>query len=354
MEDEEAVSSHSRRQNFMPLTMGKECSKAIPVAEQVVRENCLRHTSRIPKSHGSSEELSESLGETKVLPLIAALIFVLAALGMGLFDRFFPTAEGANPKKAHSPIQEVNKSSITVTHPGIGFPEMVFTRHKVGKNETISRIAYLHGISPTTIVSVNALENTGIPEEGRSLMIPYVDGWRIRHLEGESIREAAIRFNIAIDRIQQIPGSEDYFVYGQIPDAVSASKIAGDHFLYPVPGRILTAYGESVDDLTGISYTSEGIGISVKSGTPVCSSKEGRVILTGHHSAYGLYVIMSHAGKWKSFYGHLGSIQVSIGDKLDTGELLGYSGATGTVSGPQLLFVLVFAGKSVDPLNHLY
>lgn len=319
-----------------------------------MRESCSRLSSRIPKSHGLPGEFSENLGETKVLPLIAAFIFVLAALGMGLFDSFLPAAGGMNPSGADSPIPEVNKSAITMTNPGIGASEMVFTRHKIGKNETISRIAYRYGLSPTTIVSVNALDSVGIPEEGRSLMIPYIDGWRVRHLEGESIREAAARFNTAIDRIQQIPGSGDYFIHGEISNAFSASKITGDHFLYPAPGRIITAYGQSVDDLTGVNYISEGIGISVKSGTPVSASKEGRVILTGHHSAYGLYVIMSHAGKWKSFYGHLGSIQVDIGERLDVGELLGYSGATGAVHSPQLLLVLISAGKTVDPLNHLY
>jgi len=307
-----------------------------------------------PKAQGLSGKSSKKLGETKVLPLIAAFIFVLAALGMGLFDGILPAEAPANKSKAKFPAQRVNKGSITVTNPGINSSEMVFTRHRVGKDETISRIAYRYGLSPTTIVSINELDNVGIPEEGRSLMIPYIDGRRIQRLEGEDFREVAIRFNTAIGRIQQIPESGDYFIYGEIPDAISPSSTVGEHFLYPIPGRILTSYGESVDDLTGISYTSEGIGISAKSGTPVKSSKEGRVILTGHHSTHGLYVIMSHAGKWRSFYGHLESIQVDIGDRLDAGELLGYSGATGIVRSPQLLFVLIHAGKSVDPLDHLY
>lgn len=346
------MTSRERRRSFVPLAMGKDCPEAR--TRNGKSENRSEFTSRIPKAQQSPG----NLGETKVLPLIAALIVILAALGMGLFDSFFLGAKrpkpGSNPNKLEASIQEVNRSSITVSKPKISSSKMVFTRHEVGRGETISRIAYHYGLSPVTIVSVNELNIGEIPEEGRSLMIPYIDGRRVQHLGNEGIREVAARFNTAIDRVRQIPGSEDYFIYGRIPDEASPSNTIGERFLYPVPGRISTAYGESVDDITGISYISEGIGISAKSGTPVNSSKEGRVILTGHHSIYGLYVIMSHAKKWKSFYGYLGSIEVAVGDKLDAGEPLGYSGASGAARSPQVLFVLISAGESVDPLDYLY
>jgi len=350
------LTPREQRRSFVPLTMGKGCPEARITRRKA--ENRSRFTSRIPETHDPLRESPDNLGETKVLPIIAALIVALAALGMGFFDSFFPGEKSpesnSNPNKSEAPIQEANRSSITVTKPKINSSEMLFTRHEVARGETISRIAYRYGLSPATIVSVNELNGGEIPEEGRALMIPYIDGWRVRSPVNEDIREVAARFNTAIDRVRKIPGSGDYFIYGKIPDEASPSNTVGERFLYPVAGRVSTAYGESVDDITGIGYTSEGIGISVKTGTPVNSSKEGRVILTGHHSTYGLYVIMSHTKKWKSFYGYLGSIEVAVGDKLDAGELLGYSGASGAAPGPQVLFVLISAGESVDPLDYLY
>ena len=361
-EGEEFVSLRAQRerQNFVPLAIGKRRSKSVSglARGENAEVNRASPFARISKPHAVSGGTSRDLGETKALPLIAAVTVILTSLGLGLFDSFFLDVEGPepspNPSEFEAPIQEVNKSLVTVTKPGIGFPEMVFTRHRVSRGETVSRIAYRYGLSPATIVSVNKLNSAKILREGRDLMIPYIDGQRISRLGNESAGEIAARFNTAIDGIRLIPGSGDYFIYGKISDEASSPGTIRERFLYPVPGRILTAYGEIVDDLTDISYSSEGIGISVKGGTAVNSSKEGRVILTGHHSAYGLYVIMSHARGWKSFYGHLSSIQVAIGDELDAGELLGYSGASGAARSPRLLFVLIFAGKPVDPLDYLY
>jgi len=340
------------RKDFVHL--GKSCSKVARCEN--AKEN--RSASRVSEQHAVLRRSSKDLAETKVLPLITAFIALLTALGMGFFDNFLLDVKqsnpGLNPNKAEQLIQEVNKSSITVTKPKTSSSELVFTRHKVSRGETISRIAYKYGISPATVASINKLDSSEILEEDSDLMIPYIDGQRIQRLESESIMEIATRFGTTIDRVQLIPGTGDCFIYGRISDATSSSSTIRERFLYPVSGRILTAYGESVDDLTDISYISEGIGISAKNGTAVNSSKEGKVILTGYHSAYGLYVIMSHAGEWKSFYGHLDSIQVSIGDKLDAGELLGYSGSSGTARGPQLLFVLISGEKSVDPLDYLY
>ena len=351
-EDFVSLRVQRERQNFVPLTTAKSYSKA--VYGKNAKEN--RLASRIPETHGVQP--SRNLGETKVLPLIAAFVTLLVALGMGFFDSFSLGVKQSNPSLDPNEVeflmQEVNRSSITATKPKTGSSELVFTRHKVSRGETISRIAYKHGLSPATIVSINKLDSAEILEEGRSLMIPYIDGRRIQHLGSESIKGIATRFNTTIDRVQPIPGSEDHFIYGRTTDEVSSSSTIRERFLFPVSGKILTAYGESVDDLTGISYVSEGIGIAVKSGTPVNSSKEGRVILTGHHSSYGFYVIMAHERGWKSFYGHLSSIQVAIGDKLDAWELLGYSGASGTARGPQLLLVLILGGESVDPLDYLY
>lgn len=136
--------------------------------------------------------------------------------------------------------------------------------------------------------------------------------------------------------------------------SIIPSSFIRDLFLYPVSGRIITAFGEGVDNLTGITYDSEGIDLSAAAGTSVTASREGSVILTGHHSSYGLYVIMAHSGGWKSFYGHLSRIDVAPGDELESGTAMGVSGDSGTARSPRLHFALIHNGVSVDPLDYLY
>ncbi|RKX90557.1 MAG: hypothetical protein DRP70_00510 [Spirochaetes bacterium] len=325
---------------YQPLSMGvRPMGKPVP---QVKKHNGLSSISFTP---------------LKILPLPAAALMFLLLFGAGFFDRLVliskPVSFDSSPGDVE-PLVRVNKSAIEFPSFENSSLELVFTRHRVLRGETLSRISYKYGLSPSTLISVNSLENPEDVKSGKILIIPYIDGIRVTPLPGESPAEAAVRFGTGIGMVQLIPGSGDYFISGEYSTGSTPASFSKDVFLYPVSGRILTAYGETVDTLTGIGYESEGLDLSAGEGTPVHASKDGTVILTGNHSSYGLYVIMSHSGGWKSFYGHLSRINVAFGDKLESGMSLGLAGRSGTARSPRLYFALIHNGESVDPLDYLY
>jgi len=293
----------------------------------------------------------------KILPLPAAVLMFLILFGVGFFDKLVlisrPVSFDSSPGNVE-PSVRVNKAAIDFPSFKNPSPELVFTRHRVLKGETLSRISYKYGLSPSTLISVNSLEAPDDVKNGIILMVPYLDGFRVTPLPGESPGEAASRFGSEIGMVQLIPGTGDYFISGENSTGSTPASFSKDVFLYPVSGRILTAQGGSVDTLTGIGYESEGLDLSAGEGTPVKASKDGTVILTGNHSSYGLYVIMSHSGGWKSFYGHLSRIEVAPGDKLESGMSLGLTGRSGTARSPRLYFALIHNRESVDPLDYLY
>ncbi len=55
-------------------------------------------------------------------------------------------------------------------------------------------------------------------------------------------------------------------------------------------------------------------------------------------TGYGTHVRLNLKGKGTSIYGHLSKAIVSKGQIVKAGQLLGYTGATGFVSGPHLHF----------------
>jgi len=298
-----------------------------------------------------------SLSALKFIPVPAGVIIFYILFGAGIFDPLILTSKAVSfeiiPGEVE-PSVSINKASIDI--PVIDSPssELVFTRHRVVRGETLTRISYKYGLSPSTLISVNELKTPDDVKNGRILIVPYIDGIRVDVSTGESSEDLALRFGTTEDKVQLIPGSSDYFISGVSSLEGTLASFTRDVFLYPVSGRILTGFGESIDTLTGIGFESEGLDLYAAEGTSVKASRGGTVILTGNHSSYGLYVMMSHAGGWKSFYGHMSRVDVAPGDKLESGTVLGLTGRSGTARSPRLYFALIRDDESVDPLDYLF
>ncbi|GAB4476017.1 MAG: hypothetical protein Kow0088_13510 [Anaerolineales bacterium] len=95
-----------------------------------------------------------------------------------------------------------------------------------------------------------------------------------------------------------------------------------------------------------------GIDIPLKLGSPIYAAGSGRVAWSGYglmsgednpDDPYGLAVVIRHDFGYQgqtlyTVYGHLSETNLVIGQAVETGELIGLSGATGKVSGPHLHF----------------
>jgi murein DD-endopeptidase MepM/ murein hydrolase activator NlpD len=66
---------------------------------------------------------------------------------------------------------------------------------------------------------------------------------------------------------------------------------------------------------------------------------------------YGNCVILDHGMGLQSLYAHLSSIEVNVGDLVDTDHRLGRSGATGLAGGDHLHFTMLLNGNAVTPVD---
>ena len=97
-----------------------------------------------------------------------------------------------------------------------------------------------------------------------------------------------------------------------------------------------------------------GIDITLPENSPIYSVSEGRVIFSEWTAETGYVIIIEHLNGLISSYKHNSSLSKSQGEYVSRGEVIGFSGNTGSLtSGPHLHFELWFEGEPVDPLSFI-
>ncbi|MFF9217230.1 M23 family metallopeptidase [Streptomyces viridosporus] len=137
--------------------------------------------------------------------------------------------------------------------------------------------------------------------------------------------------------------------------AREAERARLNTFVSPIPGSyVSTGYKSGGAVWSSGSHT--GVDFHAASGTPVQSVGMGTVVEAGWGGAYGNQVVIKmHDGTYTQ-YGHLSSIEVSVGQQVAAGQRIGLSGATGNVTGAHLHFEARTGaeyGSDLDPVAYL-
>lgn len=85
--------------------------------------------------------------------------------------------------------------------------------------------------------------------------------------------------------------------------------------------------------------------------TPIVAAQRGTVIHASDLGIFGNCVIIDHGMGVQSLYGHLSSLAVKVGDKVEKGQELGRSGETGLAGGDHLHFTMLVGGQAVTPVD---
>jgi murein DD-endopeptidase MepM/ murein hydrolase activator NlpD len=120
-------------------------------------------------------------------------------------------------------------------------------------------------------------------------------------------------------------------------------------FVRPVPGAATSIFGLQRIYNGKPRSPHSGLDLRAATGTLVRASGLGRVVLAEDLYYSGSTVILDHGGGLFTIYAHLSEIFVRTGDNLEMGEPLGYSGATGRVTGPHLHWGAKVGDQPFDP-----
>jgi murein hydrolase activator len=121
---------------------------------------------------------------------------------------------------------------------------------------------------------------------------------------------------------------------------------------WPARGGLASRFGRQGTGRFGTTIVRNGIEIGIAEGQPVRSVHEGVVAFAGQFTGYGNLVIIEHGERAFSLYGHLDSIQVAQGERLEAQATVGRSGLNPNGT-PALYFELRVDGKPVDPVQWL-
>jgi len=94
-----------------------------------------------------------------------------------------------------------------------------------------------------------------------------------------------------------------------------------------------------------------GFDLASTAHAPITASNGGTVIFAGDNGIYGTLVMIDHGLGVTTLYGHLSSLAVAVGDRVEKGQTLGRSGATGLAGGDHLHFAVLVGRTYVDPVE---
>jgi len=117
--------------------------------------------------------------------------------------------------------------------------------------------------------------------------------------------------------------------------------------------RITSGFGTRRDPITKGFRHHDGTDISAVSGSPVVATARGRVVEADYHRFFGNLVKIDHGNGLESWYAHLRSFSVSVGDRVERGQEIGAVGSTGRATGAHVHYEIHLNGRPVDSGKYL-
>ncbi|MBI4975807.1 M23 family metallopeptidase [Candidatus Peregrinibacteria bacterium] len=254
--------------------------------------------------------------------------------------------------------------------------------HIVSSGETLSMIAAKYRVGTDTIMWENNLANVNSLRIGQKLLIPPVDGISYQVNKGDSLEKVAKKYNIASSAIiaqnnlldKTLTKGQIVFLPGAKPIASdkaesssfrvvsatrgvdrtttaaksSASPAVGKIFIFPTHGVITQ----------GFSSRHYGIDIADSSKPAIWAAASGKVIKVSVGTwggGYGTHVIIDNGSGIQTLYGHMSKVNVTEGQFVNQGDVIGIMGNTGRVygvTGIHLHWEVMINGVKRDPRNY--
>ncbi len=127
----------------------------------------------------------------------------------------------------------------------------------------------------------------------------------------------------------------------------SVRGVSNSGLSWPADGPITSGFGNRWGSMHS------GIDIGAGYGASIWAAGDGTVIMADYNGGYGNCVVIDHGGGLSTLYGHMSNIEVSYGETVEQGELLGEVGSTGNSTGPHLHFETRVDGGAENPMRYL-
>lgn len=223
------------------------------------------------------------------------------------------------------------------------------TDYSVQPGDTIDSIAAAFNISSNTLLWANDLSRGAALKVGQTLVVPPVSGVIYAVRSGDTISDMAKTYKAKADDIiafNNLSGEGDIFIGdvliipgGTMPSRALPSvqaQLADNFFIYPAEGQISQ----------GLHYYN-AVDLANKCGTPIYATAAGTVQRAvsngGWNLGMGNHITVLHSSRIVSYYGHLLSLFVKPGDRVNVGDRIALMGSTGKATGCHVHFQVLGA-----------
>lgn len=263
----------------------------------------------------------------------------------------------------------------------------------VESGQTLSWIASEYGVSVDTLMWENGISDASRLKVGQNILVPPVDGISYVVQSDDSLEDIASKHKIEVSAIVKqngledrellagmnliLPGAEPYvdpqsasLVVYNAPPVVSSdgtvyreANVTRDaprsaENLEPIVADVNA--GGFINPTTGILTQGYHAGhyaydIANRSAPMVGAALGGTVITakTGYNGGYGNYTDIDHGNGLVTRYAHFEYLNVSVGDWVNQGDILGRMGTTGRSTGIHLHFEVHVNGQKMNPGNYV-
>ena len=244
------------------------------------------------------------------------------------------------------------------TDRNIDEPQRQEATYTVQAGETITQIAEKFGLHVASVLDANSIKAEELKKvkEGTVLVIPSTDTsssdeWLVAVNKADQAEKAAAEKKRQEElKKQQVALAKKNSSKAYAASSTSYSSSSGyssvDNGDLAIPPL---SSNNGISQGFGRGHT--GIDFRCNIGTTVFAAGSGKVVVTsgGWSGGYGNQIVIDHGGGRMTRYAHLSSINVSAGDTVGRGQVIGNSGNTGRSTGPHLHFEVIINGQPVSP-----
>jgi murein DD-endopeptidase MepM/ murein hydrolase activator NlpD len=254
--------------------------------------------------------------------------------------------------------------------------------YTVREGDTLSSVAAMFNVTKATIAASNNLKSNASLKVGSEITVLPISGHEYTVRENDTLKSIALKykgveasdiayangmgiddelstgdtlvipddnFEIAVTPIPTTKPTKNPIKSGGIKNTSgnsvksvdftynSGTPDLGNYWLRPIKGGVLT------QGLHGARHT--GIDIGAPIGTPIYAAATGTVLIAdasgNYNTGYGSYVVINHSingFKAQTLYAHMSRVVAVSGETVQKGQLIGYVGVSGRVTGAHLHF----------------
>lgn len=241
----------------------------------------------------------------------------------------------------------------------VELPSQIITRHASGIiDDSLFLAAQRQGLPQVVIVDLIRIFSYDVDfqreiRKGDQFEVFYErklseDGRRVQ--EGNILFAKLILSGKDISLYRHTPKDKDFADYFH-EDGQSSKRAL---MKTPIEGaRLSSYYGNRRHPVLGYNRMHKGIDFSAPTGTPIMAAGDGVVERASWYGSFGNYVRIRHNGTYKTIYAHMSKYGRGIkkGVRVKQGQIIGYVGATGRVTGRHLHYEVYMNGTQVNPLT---